>query len=76
MFSPEDNVIRLNLAFAYSQKGENDHEPLDYGKAVELLGQVLAREPKNGPPTQKSLRASLAPIPREDSLGEPKSYQG
>jgi CHAT domain-containing protein len=45
--SPQDNSIRLDLALAYSRTGDKDNEPLNYGRSIDLLGQVLAQEPNN-----------------------------
>jgi len=45
--TPDDNSIRQDLAIAYFQRAEALNRPIDHGKAVDLLGAVLARQPNN-----------------------------
>jgi CHAT domain-containing protein/tetratricopeptide (TPR) repeat protein len=47
-YSPESSDIGIDLASAYFLRGEELKRPEDYGRAVELLGQVLSKNPRNG----------------------------
>jgi len=47
-FSPEDQNIAVDLSTAYFLRGEVLKRSEDYGQAEELLGQVLAKNPRNG----------------------------
>ena len=46
-YQPDNQTIRIDLASAYFLRGAELKRPEDYGKAVDLLGQVLAKDPKN-----------------------------
>lgn len=42
---PNSTSIRIDLASAYFERAEDKNRPIDYGQALELLGQVLAKTP-------------------------------
>ena len=46
-YAPENRAIGIDLASSYFLRGEELKRPDDYGRAVDLLGQVLARDPPN-----------------------------
>lgn len=46
-YEPDNQAIRVDLASAYFLRGEELKRSEDYGKAVDLLGQVLAKDPRN-----------------------------
>jgi len=45
--APNDESVAIDLASAYFQRGEALSRPEDEGRAVDLLGKVLASDPKN-----------------------------
>jgi CHAT domain-containing protein len=44
---PASTATKLDLASAYFERAESSGRPIDYGTAIELLGQVLASHPDN-----------------------------
>ena len=46
-YAPENRAIAIDLASSYFLRGEELKRPEDYGRAVDLLGQVLAKDPRN-----------------------------
>jgi len=46
-YASESNAIRLDLANAYFLRAEALKRPEDYGRAVDLLGQILHQDPQN-----------------------------
>jgi tetratricopeptide (TPR) repeat protein len=46
-YAPDNPAIRIDLASAYFLRGEELKRPEDYGRAVDLLGQVLSNDPNN-----------------------------
>jgi CHAT domain-containing protein/tetratricopeptide (TPR) repeat protein len=42
---PDSSSVSIDLASAYFQRGETESRNADFGKAVELLGKVLLRQP-------------------------------
>jgi CHAT domain-containing protein/tetratricopeptide (TPR) repeat protein len=44
---PESSPIKIDLATAYFQRAEAEDRAIDYGMTIELLGQVLARNPND-----------------------------
>jgi len=46
-YEPDNQAIRIDLASAYFLRGEELKRSEDYGRAVDLFGQVLATDPKN-----------------------------
>lgn len=47
-YAPEDQSIRIDLATAYFLRAEELKRSEDYGRAADLLGLVLAADPRNG----------------------------
>jgi len=45
--NPGSPELLCDLATAYVQRGDSENRPVDYGQAIEYLGQVLLREPEN-----------------------------
>jgi CHAT domain-containing protein len=45
--SPDDFQITIDLASAYLLRGDQSSQPADYGQSVELLGQVLQKNPQD-----------------------------
>jgi CHAT domain-containing protein/cytochrome c-type biogenesis protein CcmH/NrfG len=45
--STDSSSIRIDLASAYFERAENTGNTRDYGTAIELLGQVLQKDPDN-----------------------------
>ena len=39
--------LLCDLATAYVQRGDSENRPLDYGQAIEYLGQILQKDPAN-----------------------------
>jgi CHAT domain-containing protein/cytochrome c-type biogenesis protein CcmH/NrfG len=46
-YSPEDSQITIDLASAYLLRGDQSSQAADYGQSVELLGQVLQKNPQD-----------------------------
>lgn len=46
-YAPDNPEIRVDLASAYFLRGEELKRSEDYGRAVDLLGQVLSKDPRN-----------------------------
>ena len=46
-YAPEDPKIRIDLASAYFLRGDELKRSEDYGRAADLLGQVLSKDPRN-----------------------------
>ena len=46
-YAPEDQAILIDLASAFFLRAEELKRSEDYGRAVDLLGQVLSRNPRN-----------------------------
>ena len=46
-YAPGNESIHIDLATSYFLRGDILKRPEDYGRAVELLGQVLSKNPKN-----------------------------
>lgn len=46
-FAPDDASVATDLATAYSQRAESLNRPEDDGRAVDILGKVLATNPNN-----------------------------
>ncbi len=46
-YAPENQTISIDLASAYFLRGEELKRSEDYGRAVDLLGQVLSKDPRN-----------------------------
>ena len=44
---PGSADLLCDLATAYVQRGDTENRPIDYGQAIEYLGQVLQKEPNN-----------------------------
>jgi CHAT domain-containing protein len=47
LYAPVNQAIRLDLASAYFLRAEELKRPEDYGRAADLLGRVLATDPRN-----------------------------
>jgi CHAT domain-containing protein len=45
--NPGSPDLLCDLATAYVQRGDAENRPVDYGQAIEYLGQVLQKEPNN-----------------------------
>jgi CHAT domain-containing protein len=45
--SRPDDAVRLDLASAYFQLAQTTNQPSGYGKAANLLGEVISKEPRN-----------------------------
>ena len=43
----ENPSVLGDLATAYTLRGDAEHRPLDYGEAIEYLGQALAKKPRD-----------------------------
>jgi CHAT domain-containing protein/cytochrome c-type biogenesis protein CcmH/NrfG len=46
-YRPEDHAIRIDLASAYFLRAEVLKRSEDYGRAADLLGEVLSKDPRN-----------------------------
>lgn len=46
-YEPDNDAILIDLASAYFLRGEKLKRSEDYGRSVDLLGQVLSRNPRN-----------------------------
>src|SRR5262249_21727157 len=45
--APDSLSLKTDLASGYFERAEASDRAIDYGKAIELLGEVLAKEPNN-----------------------------
>jgi CHAT domain-containing protein/tetratricopeptide (TPR) repeat protein len=45
--NPNSASILSDLAVAYTQRGDEEDRPIDYGQAIEFLGRALRKEPDN-----------------------------
>jgi CHAT domain-containing protein len=45
--NPNSSGVLSDLATAYTQRADKEHRPIDYGQALELLGQALQKDPEN-----------------------------